>query len=161
MRAGGAYSPGVPTVYPSVTYPAHTTMVTGVLPAVHGIFSNRSWDPMLRNQAGWSWYAEDIRVTTVWQAAREAGLHTAIISWPVSVGAQADWLVPEYWRAGTGDDVKLVRALSTPGLLDAVAADNPGFLAGFTPPDVLDHATIDIATHIMRMGKPDLMLVRV
>src|ERR1044071_9155096 len=44
MKLGGAYADGVEGVYPSVTYPAHTTLITGVLPAVHGIVSNRVFE---------------------------------------------------------------------------------------------------------------------
>lgn len=159
MRAGGAYSPGVESVYPTVTYPSHTSMVTGVRPGVHGITSNRIMDPMMRNQSGWYWYEEDIRVPTIWQVAAQAGLHTALVNWPVTVGARADWLLPEYWRAGTADDVKLARALSTPGLMEAVAAEFPDFWANFTPPDVLDKASIDVAIHLIRNDPPGLMLV--
>src|SRR5829696_8822829 len=32
MKLGGAYADGVEGVFPSVTYPAHTTLVTGVRP---------------------------------------------------------------------------------------------------------------------------------
>src|SRR5262245_16359639 len=37
MKLNGAYAEGVEGVYPSVTYPSHTTMVTGVRPATHDI----------------------------------------------------------------------------------------------------------------------------
>lgn len=159
LRAGGAYSPGVESVYPTVTYPSHTSIVTGVRPNVHGITSNRTMDPMMRNQSGWYWYEEDIRVPTIWQAAEQGGLGTALVNWPVTVGARVDWLLPEYWRAGTADDVKLARALSTPGLMEAVAAEFPDFWANFTPPDVLDKASIDVAIHLIRNDPPALMLV--
>src|SRR5262249_5333174 len=33
MKLGGAYASGVEGVYPTVTYPSHTTLITGVLPA--------------------------------------------------------------------------------------------------------------------------------
>src|SRR4029077_8117194 len=99
----GAISAGARSVFPSVTYPAHTSIVTGVDPGTHGIVTNTAWDPEDRNQEGWRWYAEDIQARTLWDAAREAGLETAIVNWPVTVGARASWLVPEYWRAGTGD----------------------------------------------------------
>jgi len=49
----------------------------------------------------------------------DAGGKVASLSWPVSVGAASiDWNEPEYWRANTQDDFKLVAALSTPGLED-------------------------------------------
>src|ERR1700761_5721758 len=42
----GAYAEGVVGVIPTVTYPSHTTMVTGVWPAEHGILANTLFDPM-------------------------------------------------------------------------------------------------------------------
>src|SRR5215470_15614341 len=92
---------GALSVLPSVTYPAHTTIATGVFPARHGIVTNYAWDPVDKNLTGWWWYAEDIRAPTLWDAARAAGRKVALIDWPVTVGAKVDVLVPEYWRAGT------------------------------------------------------------
>lgn len=119
--AEGAYSTGVRGVLPTVTYPSHTTLVTGVLPAVHGILNNATFDPQMTNREGWYWYAEDLKAPTLWDAAAKGGLSTASINWPVTVGAKnIKYLIPEYWRAGAGDDHKLLRLLSTPGLLDEV-----------------------------------------
>lgn len=61
----GAWSSGARGVLPTVTYPSHTTIVTGVSPARHGIFYNGPFDPLERNRDGWYWYAEDIRVPTL------------------------------------------------------------------------------------------------
>src|SRR5687767_12942107 len=44
LKLGGAFAIGVEGIYPSVTYPAHTTLVTGVRPAVHGIIQNRIFE---------------------------------------------------------------------------------------------------------------------
>ena len=119
----GAYAEGVQGVIPTVTYPSHTTLITGVWPARHGIHANVVFDPLKENQSGWYWYAEDIRVPTLWDAAARAGLSTASVQWPVSVGARVTWNIPEFWRAGTSDDAKLLRAVSTPGLLAELEAD--------------------------------------
>jgi len=113
----GAFAEGVQGVIPTVTYPSHTTLITGVWPAKHGILANITFDPLRENQSGWYWYAEDIRVATLWDAASRAGLSTASVQWPASVGARVTWNIPEVWRAGTPDDAKLLRAVSTPGLL--------------------------------------------
>lgn len=116
----GAHASGVRGVLPTVTYPSHTTILTGVWPAKHHIYSNVVFDPLDRNLAGWMWYAEDIAVPTLWQAASKAGLVVGSVSWPVSVAAAGiTYNVPEYWRAPKfpGEDVKLLRALSTPGLM--------------------------------------------
>ncbi len=113
----GAYAEGVTGVIPTVTYPSHTTLMTGVWPAKHGILGNATFDPLQKNYQGWYWYAEDIRVPTLWDAATAAGRTTASIQWPVTVGAKITWNIPEVWRAGTPEDAKLLRVLSTPGLL--------------------------------------------
>ena len=119
----GTYAEGVIGVVPTVTYPSHTTLVTGVWPAKHGILANTTFDPFQKNQGGWYWYAEDIRVPTLWDVAAAAGRTTASIQWPVTVGAHITWDIPEFWRASTPDDAKLLRAVSTPGLLEEARAE--------------------------------------
>lgn len=156
----GAVARVVPVV-PSVTYPAHTTLVTGVSPARHGITSNRPPDPLDRNQGGWRWYAEDIAAPTLWQAVHAQGREVALIEWPVTVGAEVSYLVPEYWRAGTAEDQKLLRALSTKGLLEQVAAATPELWRWLTPPNVDDAAQFAIADYLLARRDPDLILLHV
>src|ERR1035438_2697156 len=119
LLAEGAHASGVRGVLPTVTYPSHTTILTGVWPNRHGIYSNVVSDPLGKNLDGWYWYAEEIRVPTLWEAAANAGMIVGSVSWPVSVAAKGvTYLIPEYWRAPKGpDDLKLMRALSTPGLI--------------------------------------------
>ena len=119
----GAFADGVAGVIPTVTYPSHTTLITGVWPTKHGILANTTFDPLGKNQSGWYWYAEDIKVPTLWDAARQAGMTTASIQWPVSVGARVTWNIPEVWRANTDEDAKLLRALATDGLLPELESE--------------------------------------
>jgi predicted AlkP superfamily pyrophosphatase or phosphodiesterase len=113
----GTYAEGVVGVVPTVTYPSHTTLVTGVWPAKHWIFANTTFDPLRQNQGGWDRYTEDIHVPTLWHVAAAAGRTTASIQWPVTVGAShITWDIPEFWRASTPGDAKLLRALSTRGV---------------------------------------------
>jgi predicted AlkP superfamily pyrophosphatase or phosphodiesterase len=114
--AKGSYSTGVHNVLPTITYPNHTTLITGVWPAIHGIDANTTFDPMRKNFEGWYWYFSDIKVPTLWSAVRDKGGNVASLGWPVSVGAPVDENIPEYWRANTPDDMKLERVLSTQGL---------------------------------------------
>jgi hypothetical protein len=127
----GAYASGVTGVLPTLTYPSHTTLVTGVAPAEHGVSNNQTFDPEAKNQQGWYWYASDIRVPTLWQAAHAAGLKTANVHWPVSVGGTAiDENLPQIWRTGTPDDPKLLAALATPGLLPRLEATLGAYAQG-------------------------------
>jgi len=113
----GAHASGVTGVLPTLTYPSHTTLMTGVSPARHGIVSNNSFDPMQINQGGWYWYAQDVKVPMLWDAAAKAGLSTGNIHWPVSVAAKGiSWNLPQIWRTGHADDARLLDALATPGL---------------------------------------------
>ncbi|MDO7835988.1 ectonucleotide pyrophosphatase/phosphodiesterase [Sphingobium sp. HBC34] len=113
----GAHASGVTGVAPTLTYPSHTTLMTGVSPATHGIVANNSFDPTGINQGGWYWYAQDIKAPTLWEAATKAGLSTGNIHWPVSVAAKGvTWNLPQIWRTGHADDAKLLDALATPGL---------------------------------------------
>ena len=122
LVAEGAHATAVRGVFPTVTYPSHATMLTGVAPAGHGIYSNHPFDPFGRNQDGWNWYTEDLRAKTLWEAAENAGLRTASVDWPVSVGANVSFNIAQYWRAGNAEDVKVIRALSTKGLLEEAEA---------------------------------------
>ncbi|WCP13975.1 hypothetical protein sphantq_02414 [Sphingobium sp. AntQ-1] len=113
----GAHASGVTGVAPTLTYPSHTTLMTGVSPATHGIVANNSFDPTGINQGGWYWYAQDIKAPTLWEAATKAGLSTGNVHWPVSVAAKGvTWNLPQIWRTGHADDAKLLDALATPGL---------------------------------------------
>ncbi len=121
LAKDGAYASGVRDALPSVTYPNHTTLITGVWPARHGIASNTVFDPLHKNLGGWYWYASDIKAPTLWDAVHAAGRPVASLGWPVSVGAASiDDNLPEYWRAHVPEDAKLERALATPGLPEAL-----------------------------------------
>ena len=94
LMADGEYCTNVQTVFPSLTYPSHTSMITGVTPAKHGIVNNRPFMPN-NNFVDWYWYADSIEVPTLITKASQNGLVTLGISWPVSVGAKMDWMLPE------------------------------------------------------------------
>lgn len=111
----GAHAAAVRGVLPTSTYPSHTTLVTGVAPATHGIYSNHPFAPPGADPNIWYWYAEDLRAPALWDAAARAGFVTASVSWPVTVGAAAiRFNIPEYAGTRTPDDLKMIRALATP-----------------------------------------------
>ncbi len=151
----GAFAEGVQGVIPTVTYPSHTTLITGVWPAKHGIFGNTTFDPLRENQGGWYWYAEDIRVPTLWDVAARAGLSTASVQWPASVGARVTWNIPEFWRAGTPDDAKLLRAVSTPGLLAELEPELGPYPRALTVES--DEQRGRYAARILEKKRPNLM----
>ncbi len=157
----GTYAEGVQGVIPTVTYPSHTTLVTGVWPAKHGILANTVFDPLQKNHEGWYWYTEDVRVPTLWDAAVQAGRTTASIQWPVTVGAHITWNIPEFWRAGTEDDAKLLRAVTTPGLLAEAEKEIGPFLGGIDASVEADERRAKYAQWILEKKHPQLLLLHV
>ena len=155
----GSYAEGVVGVVPTVTYPSHTTLVTGVWPAKHGIFGNTTFDPLQKNFQGWYWYAEDIRVPTLWDFAARAGRTTASIQWPATVGAHITWNIPEFWRANTEDDAKLLRVVSTPGLLADLEREVGRYPAGINPSVETDELRGKYAQWILEKKRPALLLL--
>ncbi|HKD06701.1 MAG TPA: ectonucleotide pyrophosphatase/phosphodiesterase [Bryobacteraceae bacterium] len=161
ILASGAHATGVRGVLPTVTYPSHTTLLTGVWPSKHGIYSNVAFDPQNLNAQGWLWYSEDIRVPTLWEAAAKAGYGVGSVSWPVSVGAKGvSYLIPEYWRAPkSSEDIKLIRALSTPGLVAEIEKTAGAYIDDLDQAEAGDRQRTQYAVAIIRMKKPRLMTV--
>jgi predicted AlkP superfamily pyrophosphatase or phosphodiesterase len=159
MVAGGAHARAVESVYPSSTYPAHATIVTGVLPAKHGIHANTLWTEQ-GSSRDWYWYAKALKAKTLWQAAQEKGLKVAITYWPTTVGAKADLVLGEIWDPENKETVKRLASGATPGLLAELM-----FAIGI-PQDRIatDRTAVDTfvsraAAHVFRKYKPNLQLV--
>ncbi|PAP75469.1 alkaline phosphatase family protein [Rubrivirga marina] len=130
LAGAGAVAHAVRPAFPSVTYPNHTTIITGALPARHGVFYNTVFEP--DGQTGrWYWEADAIRVPTLWDAVRAAGGTTASVMWPVSVGAPIDYNFPEVWSLEEGADFLVsVRAAATPaGLVEEIEERATGTLS--------------------------------
>jgi len=153
----GTYAEGVVGVLPTVTYSSHTTLVTGVWPAKHGIFANTTFDPLQQNQGGWYWYTEDIRVPTLWDIAAAAGRTTASLQWPVTVGAHITWNIPEFWRASTPDDAKLLRAVSTRGLLEEAKTELGEYRGGIDTSAQADESRGRFTEWILEKKHPALL----
>lgn len=157
----GAHASGVTGVAPTLTYPSHTTLMTGVTPAKHGIVANNSFDPTGINQGGWYWYAQDIRVPTLWEAAHKAGLSTGNIHWPVSVAAKdVTWNLPQIWRTGHPDDARLLDALATPGLkVQLESTVGQPYAMGIDESLSGDQNRGRFATALIAAHKPDFLTV--
>jgi predicted AlkP superfamily pyrophosphatase or phosphodiesterase len=158
LAAEGA-SGAVTGVLPSVTYPSHTTLITGVTPSVHGIVDNRMFDPEGKSAGANYWYGRDIRVPTLLGAVGGRGWRTGAVAWPVTVGSDVSFHVPEFWRANYGSDFRenasFLRAASTPHLLDAVEIARGAPLAYRQT----DEDRTDIAAFVLKTYQPHLMLL--
>ncbi|MEE6186818.1 alkaline phosphatase family protein [Niabella digestorum] len=151
LKKKGAFAEGVVSVFPSVTFPSHTTMVTGVSPAEHGIYYNAVFSYDSTN-GGIYWNFKQIKKKTLWDVARKAGLKTAAIVWPVSAGAPVDYNIPDIGHMG--NDV--LEKYSYPS--DFTATIKKEILGGVDKIDVGDDiAVAKIGAWVIKNAKPNLM----
>lgn len=87
----------VRSIYPSVTYPCHTSMMTGCYPDRHGIVNNELTN-LTELSSPWHWFYDQVRVPSIFDAAKAKGLTTAAVFWPVTGNCRSiDYLINEYW----------------------------------------------------------------
>ena len=160
-QAGGCRVKKVRSIYPTNTYPCHTTMRTGVWPDKHGIVSNFEFCPQMqvppwqRNYASTKW-DEDI-----FKAAKRAGLTTASVFWPVTGNhPYVDYLITECWPTKGAEDLREVYGGfgSTDEVLDIMESQ---LIDGQWPgahPDVEEYE-IRCAREIILRYQPDLLMI--
>ncbi|KAF1055587.1 MAG: hypothetical protein GAK43_00382 [Stenotrophomonas maltophilia] len=114
--------------YPSLTFPNHYTIVTGLRPDHHGIVNNSMEDAHLGRftlgdrdavvNSGW-WGGEPI-----WGSAEKAGVRSATTSWPGSE-AEIQGVRPSQWRVYDGKEPLQQRATTVLDWLARTDADAP------------------------------------
>jgi arylsulfatase A-like enzyme len=152
----GAHARAAESVFPTVTYPSHASIATGVRPLRHGIPFNVLFDPE-GGRGRWYEEAADLRAVPIWEWARTAGLRTAAVSWPATLGARIDTLVAERDYYQRADPVPLITAASTPGVFARLGIA--------VPPDVFkdvvrwDAFLTQITIAILKADRPHLLLL--
>jgi hypothetical protein len=148
LMAEGAYAKGVNSVFPSMTYPSHTTIVTGVQPAKHGIYYNTGPGEKVY------WNDSSIKVPTIWAAAKQKGMTVAALFWPVSADAPVDYNIPDIGSLGE----KVREQYSKPaGFVDEVRAQVFGGVSHIEYGRDVNVARI--AAYVIAKAKPNLMTI--
>ncbi len=122
LASAGAEAEVVEPATPASVYPAHATLVTGELPARHGVPADRLLDERGVRRARYS-HAALLRAPTLWQRAREANLSVASLDWPSTQGAAIDLLLPDVEPSRQGESwLGLVADSATPWVAERVRA---------------------------------------
>lgn len=132
--------------FPSVTFPNHYTMVTGMYPEAHGIVGNTFWDPILEKEFYYTdasrslqdfWWGGE----PLWQTAERQGIKAAVHMWPGSEAHQTKY-IPAYVDKYNGTEAlprkvrRVLGLLDLPGPLDAAATveqPRPQLIAAYVP----------------------------
>src|SRR5262245_40777941 len=162
LANAGTSADGMLGIFPTSTYPSHTTLITGVTPARHGVVANSVFSPG-SSDGGWYWFADSLQARTLPQAAADAKLDVAVSNWPALVGAPwVRWHLPEIWSLGESDATSREKTLrwATPGLVAEVEnkTGRPWTDARFEWGAQDDRIT-DGAVTLLESKKPHLLLV--
>jgi predicted AlkP superfamily pyrophosphatase or phosphodiesterase len=164
LAAGGARAGRMKCSMPTVTWPNHTTLVTGVHPARHGVIGNNYFDrakgeivPLIPDPI----FDKDeiVKSPTVYDVAKAAGLKTAAIIWPASRGAKTlDWTVPDVFTDA------LFQGHATPGLIDefkaaGIPADRQQEWCKTGKGEDRDRMYVRMLNHVVRTHRPNLALL--
>jgi hypothetical protein len=163
--------------FPSVTFPNHWTLATGLLPESHGIVSNTFWDPITESEFHYTDPARSLQHhwwggEPIWMTAEKAGLSAAVHMWP---GSEAPgWgatIVDNY----NGTEILARKVDRVLNWLDLPPAERPQFIAAYVPDvDVSGHKfgpnttetndvvkTVDTMLHNLFLGLEDRNLTEI
>ena len=114
----GARAEGMITTFPSVTWPSHTSLVTGTKASKHGVIGNSVFDRRAGRELVYIGDPEleksdAIKVPTLYDVAHAAGLKCGSVIWPCCNGAKSlDWVIPDSNKQSIHDKY------TTPGFVD-------------------------------------------
>ncbi|RDS79818.1 alkaline phosphatase family protein [Dyella monticola] len=142
LAATGVHADSMQPSFPSLTFPNHYAIVTGMVPDHNGIVNNTMVDPELgkfslsdrKAVSNGLWWDE---ATPLWVTADENGLRTATMFWP---GSEADiqGKHPDYWKPYDGKVTPDQRVDQVLKWLDLPQDQRPGFITLYF--DAVDHA---------------------
>lgn len=154
----GAYVRQVSSVYPSVTYTCHTSIITGHYPYAHAIYNNELVQPHQATAQDWHWYEHEIKSPTLFDYAKQKGLTVATLLWPVMGDADVEWNIPEIWAPDdTVSGFRLFWRHGTRNLFFPVTRYSY-LLKGKEQPQ-LDDFTEAMTLYTLRHKQPDILAV--
>lgn len=142
LAKGGVRAEWMQPSFPSLTFPNHYTLVTGLYPDHHGIINNTMYDPALgKFSLGRSKAVRDGRWwdggEPIWVTADKDGLISATMFWPGSE-AEIHGHRPDHWLPYDGKVTADERVDKVLGWLDLPEDERPDFLTLYF--DDVDHA---------------------
>lgn len=153
-----ALCPHVNSVYPSLTYPAHTSIITGRMPKNHGVINNTRLQPK-RERPDWVYQRKWIRGTTLYDEAKKKGIETAALLWPVVGRSKIKYAVPEVMVTRKWQNQILVNAFNGPVRYQLDLNRRFGHLRDGIRQPALDNFIQASALYTIRKYNPGLFLL--
>jgi len=148
----------VSSVYPSLTYPAHTSIVTGLYPKNHGIINNTLFQPE-RMSPDWFWQQKYIKSTTLYDEAIAHKMNVAALLWPVTAKSKIQYNVPEIFANRRWNNQTMTSLSNgSKGFQISLMKKYGRLLDGKKQP-ALDNFTHEALKYTLRKKQPELTLV--
>lgn len=154
----GSLITNVESVYPTLTYPAHATIMTGLYPKNHGIINNtinNFFDP----NPNWYWYRNSIKSETLFDLAYKKGLTTAALLWPVCGRSTIDYNLTEIFPTKSWQNQLVMSAFSGNIKYQLELNKKFGHLRKGISQPYLDNFVHESALYTISKYKPNLMLI--
>lgn len=150
----------VKTVFPALTYPAHTTLVTGCDPAKHGIGQNQPFQPgKSAEMRAWYWDAAAVRAESLFDAVKKQGGRCASILWPVTgKHPSIRWNFPEVLALPGENQVLKMLRYGTPWWILQMELKHGKQRVSTREPHLSDYAVV-LAEDVIRRHQPELTTV--
>lgn len=150
----------VKTVFPALTYPAHTTMITGCDPFHHGIGQNQPFQPGVEAEMRkWYWQEQEIRRETLFQAVKRQGGRCASMLWPVTGKSSAiRWNFPEVLALPGENQVLKMLQYGSPWWILQMELKHGHQRKSIHEPHLSDYA-VTLACDVIRAHQPELTAV--
>lgn len=160
LNKGSYVDGGMRCIYPTFTYPAHASIITGTYPEFHGIYHNEKLD-VGNPSPDWFWFHNDLKVDTVPDIAKRHGFTTASVGWPVMGGdPNIDYLVAEIWpETAETDPHDIFKASSSKNIMEDGIFERHYHKLRKTKQPYMDFFMVGCACDIIHQYQPDVMFI--
>ncbi|MBD5106229.1 MAG: alkaline phosphatase family protein [Lachnospiraceae bacterium] len=148
----------VESVCPSITYPAHTSIVTGKKPIHHGVINNTLVQPK-RPAPDWMWQRKYVKGTTLYDETNKKGYKTAALLWPVTARSRIHYNLPEVLANRPWQNQIMVSAFNGTMSYELALLKRFGHLRDGVRQPALDNFVHQSALYTIKNYRPDMMLI--
>ncbi|MBR4864258.1 MAG: alkaline phosphatase family protein [Oscillospiraceae bacterium] len=155
----------VRTIFPAITYPCHTTLITGCNPGKHGVYNNVPFKDYEDKKKHWYLDAKVIRVEDLFAAAKRAGCTTASVYWPIcGNNPNIDHIINEYFFFYPEDPIDAFSRMGASREALAIVEKNCAEIrhylqTGERRSGMCDRFAMDCVCDMIRDVQPDVMLI--
>ncbi|WP_026884061.1 ectonucleotide pyrophosphatase/phosphodiesterase [Clostridium akagii] len=158
LLTSASFCKNVYSVYPTLTYPAHVSIVTGKYPKNHGVINNTLLQ-VNRSNPDWYWHRKSIKGDTFYDLAIQNGMKVGSLFWPVTAKSKIQYNMPEILANRPWQNQILVSLINGSPIFQYKLNKKFGHLRDGIKQPNLDDFTHQSLLHTIKNKRLDLTLV--